>query len=276
MPRVLADTVNTALEGKLREKSIVLIYNWIFEEGFDENHLEDVSTAVPLLREFLQAVFDEGTVSLRFVCATLQGFGERKYNLLGQLKPVWRIVTSCPRQFPCSLELQRTKSSLLTTPVSLHAGTSRSLPCHCPELRRQAASDRRKYTHFYRSGAHLEWIRLRGSWRAPTGLEHYVQGAVALLLKNQLDQTAKDTIRDRADKCWLLVRAAMSELCNYLLWRQNPVRLDRDTSPAPYTSQALAQSSGPGAQRGSSTRLRRTGLVPQQFSVVLLPLQVCF
>ena len=81
----------------------MLIYNWIAGEGLEEDHLEDVSTAEPLLREFVQAAFDRGTVSLRSVKAALQGLGERKYNLLGQLKPVWRVVTSWERGEPVDM-----------------------------------------------------------------------------------------------------------------------------------------------------------------------------
>jgi len=71
-------------------------------------------------------------------------------------------------------------------------------------------------THYYRSGAHLEWIRLRGRWKVATSLEHYVQEAVAWLLQNQLSEKTKLIIKDRSDTCWLLVRASIAELYDLL------------------------------------------------------------
>ena len=85
-------------------------------------------------------------------------------------------------------------------------------------------------THFYRSGAHLEWIRLRGRWRVSTSLEHYVQEAVAWLLQNQLSEKTKGDIKNRSELCWLLVQAAISELFASL---RAGVRVQADLTEVP-------------------------------------------
>jgi len=293
--RILADTVNTALENKLREKSIVLIFNWMAKEGYDEQHLDDVSTALPLLRQFVQSAFDLGTISLRSVKAALQGLGEKKYHLLGNLKPVWRIVSSWERGEPVEMRtpmpfsawramfatsviwrwyafgvllaigfhcLLRPGELLLLTwadvmlsddltdcdgsgavaigrpKTRFSGGRIQHVLILCRWLGWYIAAVRDAFkpkptdrifpftyacllarwnellhalslptawtpsslraggtTHYYRSGAHLEWIRLRGRWKVATSLEHYVQEAVAWLLQNQLSEKTKLIIK---------------------------------------------------------------------------------
>ena len=67
-------------------------------------------------------------------------------------------------------------------------------------------------THLYRSGAQLEWIRLRGRWKASGSLEHYIQEAVAWMLCNRIAPDAKILIQQRSDECWNLVLASVEEL----------------------------------------------------------------
>ena len=226
------------------------------------------------------------------VKAALQGLGEKRYNLLGQLNPVWRVVTSWERGEPVEMRtpipftawramlvtaviwrwyacgvllgigfhcLLRPGELLLLTwgdimldacshgldgsgagPKTRFSGgriqhvlilcrwlcwyigavrkvfapksTDRifpfayscflarwnellfalSLPRACTPSSLRAGGT----THFHRSGAAREWIRLRGRWRVATSLEHYVQEAVAWLLQNQLGEKAKDNIRN--------------------------------------------------------------------------------
>ena len=60
--RTLAETINTEHENKLRSRCTTLVYNWMARENHDRSLLEGESTAVPLLRSFVQHANDEGSI----------------------------------------------------------------------------------------------------------------------------------------------------------------------------------------------------------------------
>ena len=90
---MLADTA-TDLENRLRSKCVPYIYEFFDEACIEPATLDHESTAVPVLRDFVQHAYDTGLLSLRNVKAALQGLAEQKLHLTGQLRAVYRLVTS--------------------------------------------------------------------------------------------------------------------------------------------------------------------------------------
>jgi hypothetical protein len=126
-PRNLAGTVNTELETRLRERSVLVIFNWFVEAGYvPEDVLQTPATAIGPLREFVQDAFDRGVLSVRTVKAALQGLADQKYGLLGQLRPVWRLVTSWERGEPSDM---RTPLRGVPCFLLLLFGDGMALPC---------------------------------------------------------------------------------------------------------------------------------------------------
>ena len=252
--RIFGDTVNTAREDKLRQKSIALIFNWIAREGFDEQQPDDGSTVLPLLGQFVQSAFDLGAVSLCPVRAALEGLGEKKCHLLQPLKPVWLVVSSWERGKPVEMCTPMPFSAWRTIFAAsviwrwVAFGVLLAIGFHCllepggyiaavrnafepkpgtriflftftcflarwnkllnalsfPRAWTPSSLQAGGTTHYYRSGAYLRWIRLRGRRRVATSLTHYVQEAVAWLLQNELSEKTKHEIKHRSDNCWYL------------------------------------------------------------------------
>ena len=67
-------------------------------------------------------------------------------------------------------------------------------------------------TWLYRSGTPIDYIRLRGRWRAPSSLERYVQEAAAFAVMQQLPAERREFIRQRANNVWEVIVAALGEL----------------------------------------------------------------
>ena len=80
---------------------------------------------------------------------------------------------------------------LLWTPAGLRAGAA---------------------TWLYRLGTPIDYIRLRGRWRAPSSLERYIQEAAAFAVMQQPPEPMRAFVRARAETLWQVVEEALNEL----------------------------------------------------------------